>query len=640
MEDVSSSVYRHMCKYVVGTENHVKTIRLINTVCDNLSSDDIKVIITSGSFGEGLQMLGSDLDLMFVLKDIEVHDNRTPIVFSRSKTNFTMMTEGTKPGFVMLQLIGSPHPLFCKKCRMGNYLSNVLFKQTFLNELGPFVHGPCISDIHGRYDMAPSLHSKYWFKPASGWVVRSNNAWPYENTKQMIIDHGVLFVPIGAKGSPHEEFEWRISFSVAEKLLIYTFSQSQLLCYALMKILLKDVINTDSRCTDLLCSYYLKTIIFWISEELQPSVWTPDNLIPCFMRCFLRLIYCVQYQVCPHYFIPENNLFENKIEGLDRTNLIDTLRVLFSYGWRCMFFSKQISHVSFLPCNIQNDHSIFYYEDINKLLNSNVIIRVGSVSGKYNNFSRAVHNVMSYNSKKLKYLYTYFMSVMCNKHCQSVYLSSTINNKNQYKQYKTCLSYLLMNINHDTVSGWLILASFFYKENQYTKSLLIISYALSKCTPEKLFRGAELSVMQRLIVKWYSVQKQGVVHSLKKLLVDYVIFKTSTFIPMELLIEKIIFAIPPVVYAHFLSFLCHYHLNNVPELRNSLQDLQLTIDEDYFIGEDVIVRSTSYYCLGTALQLMGDKLSAKQAFTETVNLLNSFPLLIRRLKRLSIIAFW
>ncbi|XP_063416272.1 uncharacterized protein LOC134697916 [Mytilus trossulus] len=316
-----------MCKYVVGTENHVKTIRLMNTICDNLSSDDIKVIITSGSFGEGLQMIGSDLDLMFVLKDIEVHDSRTPIVFSRSKTNFSMMTEGTKPGFVMLQLIGSPHPLFCKKCRMDNYLSNVLFKQTFLNELGPFVHGPCISDIHGLFDMAPSLHSKSWFKAASGWIVRSNSAWPNENTKQLIIDHGVLFVPIGAKGSPHEEFEWRISFSVAEKLLIYTFSHTQLLCYALMKILLKDVINTDSRCTNLLCSYYLKTIIFWISEEIQPSAWTPANLIPCFMRCFRRLIYCVQYQVCPHYFIPENNMFENKIEGLARTNLIHTLHV-------------------------------------------------------------------------------------------------------------------------------------------------------------------------------------------------------------------------------------------------------------------------------------------------------------------------
>ncbi|CAC5425473.1 unnamed protein product [Mytilus coruscus] len=148
-----------MCQYVVGTENHVKTIRLMNTVCDNLSSDDIKVIITSGSFGEGLQMIGSDLDLMFVLKDVEVHNSRTPIVFSRSKTNFSMMTEGSKPGFPMLQLNGSPHPLFCKQCRMDNYLSNVLFKQTFLNELGPFVHGPCISDIHGRYDMAPSLHN-------------------------------------------------------------------------------------------------------------------------------------------------------------------------------------------------------------------------------------------------------------------------------------------------------------------------------------------------------------------------------------------------------------------------------------------------------------------------------------------------
>lgn len=54
---------------------------------------------------------------------------------------------------------------------------------------------------------------------------------------------------------------------------MYTCTHTQLLCYALMKKMLKDVIDLlvsiiDKDCGTILCSYFLKTIVFWISEEL------------------------------------------------------------------------------------------------------------------------------------------------------------------------------------------------------------------------------------------------------------------------------------------------------------------------------------------------------------------------------------
>ncbi|CAC5364435.1 unnamed protein product [Mytilus coruscus] len=387
----------------------------MNRVCDNLSCSEQIVPITSGSFGEGQQMCGSDLDIMYVSDYIEVHDNTTPIVFNPSKTYFSMMTDDTKP---------------------------------------------------------------------------------------------------------------------------------------------------------------------------------------------------------------ENNLFENRIEGLAKDDLIDTLRELLSYGWRCILFSKQLSFVSGVSCNVQHNPSILCYEDINKFLKSKIFYRVSTLKDENNNFSKAVYNIMSCSSKKLKYSHAYFMSALCNYKCQSIYLSSTISNKIQYKQHNTCLSYLLMNINHDTVSGWLMLASYFYKKKQYEKSLIIILYALSKCTLDKLFRETEFSVMQCLLVKWYLEQNQGVVRSLKFILADYVTFGYKTFFPMELIIRNSFLQVPPVVHAHFLSFLCHYHLNNVREYRRSLRDLQLTIAEKYFIGDDSSLKAASYYCLGTVLKTMRDLESANQAFIETVKLLH------------------
>ncbi|XP_071127411.1 uncharacterized protein [Mytilus edulis] len=639
-KDVSLSLYHYMCKTIVGTEHYVKTIRLMNSVCDHLSCDNSTVYITSGSFGEGLQIRGSDLDVMFVLKYIEVHDNITSIAFNPKTTYFSLMTEDTKPCYAMLRLKSSPCPIvrqLCGNVRGDAYLSNELFNKYFLTENSPVVHGPCISDKQGTTDIAYCLRSINWVTSASQWIIRSNNSWPNENTKQMIINHGLLFVPIGSKGSPHEKLEWRMSFSVGEKFLTYTFSHTQLLCYAMMKILLKDIINTDSRCSDLLCSYYLKTILFWISEELHPSSWTPGKLIKCFMRCFHRLIYCIEYSVCPHYFIPENNLFENKIEGLDRDNLIDTLRVLFSYGWRCILFSQQISHFV-LSCNVKNDQSFFRYDDFNILLESNVLGHVMTLIGSPHNFNRAVHNILFCLSRKSKYINAYFISAMCNRLHQALYMRSKISNKHKYNEYNHCLGYLLMNINHDIVSGWLMVASFLYKAKQYKKSLTIIEYALSKCTLEKIFYGTKLSVTQLRPIECHLIQKQGFVRSLKFVMADYIVFGTCQFIPMELLMSIKLCEIPPVVYGHFLSFLCHYHLNNVRECGNSLRDLQTTIFKNYFMRNEPISQSISYYCLGTANQLIGDHVSAKQAFNVTLELLQPYPYYIKQFKRLSLVA--
>lgn len=49
-----------MCQNIVGTADYVKQIRLMNAVRDNLTSNNFGTYITSGSFGEGLEMRGSD----------------------------------------------------------------------------------------------------------------------------------------------------------------------------------------------------------------------------------------------------------------------------------------------------------------------------------------------------------------------------------------------------------------------------------------------------------------------------------------------------------------------------------------------------------------------------------------------------
>ncbi|XP_071124020.1 uncharacterized protein [Mytilus edulis] len=313
---MSIALYRYLCQHIVGSEDHVKQIRLMNAVRDNLHSDKKETIITSGSFGEGLDMRGSDLDIMTVSRTIEVYDNIKPF-FSPSITYFSMKKEDVKPGFTQLKLNYSSQQSLLKQCEEQNgkhYLSSTLYKQRKINESSdcltkslPMIHGPCISDPEGSSDLAFCLHCNTWVSPAHQWITRSNNSWPSYNVKQCIIKHGVLFVPIGVKGSPKEDLEWRVSFSVGEKFLINTFTHTQLLCYALLKIILKDVIATFSECEDLLCSYFLKTIVFWISEEVPQSLHCQRRVQQIPRTClFIILVPLITIATHPSQPLPQS----------------------------------------------------------------------------------------------------------------------------------------------------------------------------------------------------------------------------------------------------------------------------------------------------------------------------------------------
>ncbi|XP_063414131.1 uncharacterized protein LOC134696335 [Mytilus trossulus] len=627
---ISLALYRYMCQNIVGSENHVKNLRLMSTARDNMTCNKYIIPITSGSFGEGLEMRGSDLDVMFVNKDMEVYEN----VLTSLNSNvlyLSVETDDVKAGFAQLQVKQNYSLVeYIEEHNGKHYFSSTLYKQALERNSGSdnVIHGPCISDKEGTHDYAMCFHCSTWISQASHWITRSNNSWPSYKVKQSILKHGVLFVPIGVKGSPKEDIEWRISFSVGEKFLINTFTHTQLICYALLKILLKDVISTDSECEDLLCSYFLKTIIFWISEELPQSIWKPENLIHCFMRCLSRLIYSVDYSICLHYFIPENNLFENKIEGRARRILLDKLYKLHSYGWRCLLFSDQLSNFQVsMWMNPIEPHTLHTIESANTA-NSKLLYLAchmyNVVEQDTNVYKRGIHQIISCYQSSLKYLHTYCLSVLCGRYAQCVPLnSSRNNNKHQYKQYKSCLCTLLQNIYHDSVSGWLMLASFFYRKKENSKALHILMYSISKCTSEKIHRFMDMSDMNVRLLNLQVFKRKSNVQMLKVLLVDFLNFtKDSWLIPYELQIEvkNHDFYISSIVYAYFLKLLCHYHLNNVRQCQDCLRTLQLIIDESFLIENDELFQSESYKVLGIALQLLGKSESTRHACMRSVEL--------------------
>jgi hypothetical protein len=109
------------------------------------------------------------------------------------------------------------------------------------------------------------------------------------------------------------------------------------MCYGLLKIFLKEALNVeDENGKSLLCSYFMKTVLFWVIQENRSFVWSPPNLLSGFWMCFTHLISCVQWGELPNFFILENNMFRTKIRGGSKERLCGRMYELYDKGIACL----------------------------------------------------------------------------------------------------------------------------------------------------------------------------------------------------------------------------------------------------------------------------------------------------------------
>ncbi|CAG2198443.1 unnamed protein product [Mytilus edulis] len=158
---ISIALYRYLCQHIVGSEDHVKQIRLMNSVRDTLSSKEESVIITSGSYGEGLDMRGSDFDIMMVSSILEVYED-LKLQFNPTKTYFSMETDDVKPGYAKLKLDYSRYQYILKQCEEQNdtvtpNISIALYRYLCQHIVGSEDHVKQIRKMNAVRDNVPSI---------------------------------------------------------------------------------------------------------------------------------------------------------------------------------------------------------------------------------------------------------------------------------------------------------------------------------------------------------------------------------------------------------------------------------------------------------------------------------------------------
>ena len=385
-----------MLDKVIGSERAIN----INRTATNLGDDVLRkqcevaeyswVPRFSGSKGEGFRFKSSDDDWLLISRDIKVIPSDSyAAIYDQNTTLLVIDNNSTKPGYTLLRLRGEPRNLHgtlpsenlltSKKYwkeglipysieyfpKLGYYLSSEKWRDflssSSLNQETEFEHGPCVSGklTHDmEYDNAFALQCDTWPSNAQYCVKRlCHSKWPSHDTVLSIVNDGVLFVAIGAKKSSLVSLEWRISFNLAERKLVYSMNHTQFLCYGLLKIFLKEAIEVNPNVKGLLCSYFLKTALFWEITSSK-NQWNPSLLLANFWNCFRRLMQWISCSLCPNFFIPENNMFEGKIEDRNRTMLLQHLNSLYSEGFPCLLRCPSLSKGFF---------NIMYYEPLEEV---------------------------------------------------------------------------------------------------------------------------------------------------------------------------------------------------------------------------------------------------------------------------------
>lgn len=135
---------------------------------------------------------------------------------------------------------------------------------------------------------------------------------------------------------------------------MYSMNHCQFLTYGLLKLFLKEVINHQPNETnELLCSYHMKTTVFWAIQQNTLPHCCPQNLLVGFWVCIKLLLKWVYEGFCPNFFIPQNNLFLSKLYGSAQSRLFLQLHELYKKGFQgCLLQCSTLrSHIIDALCN-------------------------------------------------------------------------------------------------------------------------------------------------------------------------------------------------------------------------------------------------------------------------------------------------
>ena len=317
-----------------------------------------------GSMYEGTSTEGllPDIDVARILPHMPVI---TDIANCPSYNSYLLVPE-EQPGYVRLQLVhnGDVQWERCPEVDLVKYhhlsvdmnnrvclIQNVSMEELTLAGIywkeGPAFHADAIKGMTSQ-DTVLALSCTEWPECAQEWLSRKRIlGWPSKELIKQCKSLGFIVVSACHPASDEKQFQWRISFSHPERLLVTQFNSVQLKCYILLKIIKEDLIKQYIK-EDTLTSYHLKTCMLYILENTPSELWVPETLVGCLIMCLQQIHLWIRDEKIPNYFIPE----ENMLDRITKPELRRKLAARIDWILNC--------EIRDVLCNLQTDNIGYY----------------------------------------------------------------------------------------------------------------------------------------------------------------------------------------------------------------------------------------------------------------------------------------
>uniref|UniRef100_A0A8W8LID8 Mab-21-like HhH/H2TH-like domain-containing protein n=1 Tax=Magallana gigas TaxID=29159 RepID=A0A8W8LID8_MAGGI len=448
-----------------------------------------------------------------------------------------------------------------------------------------------------------------------------------------IVRNGCHFVAIGHPFGTHEQEEWRFSFSQAEYKLVYSMNHCQFLTYGLLKVFLKEVINHQlEESNKLLCSYHMKTTVFWAIQQNTLPHWCPQNLLTGFWVCFKLLLRLVYEGVCPNFFIPQNNMFLTKVHGSAQNRLFLQLHDLYKKGLACLLQSSSIrSYIIDVLCNSRlsmcTDESMMRCEvdyDLELVKESDK-----AVAPTVNLFglTKVIHAIEQLVDSPL----THYQLVTLQRFTASLFQCTAFqlynmytnigSNKQMYIADKMSCHMLKLAAKFGCVSDMLYIAMHYYKTLRYREALSVIEMTKVKLAQPYLMyhRRVDRERYTEAVggQSWSTKIRQAVA---KDIILDNEICYISELIAEQqsaLQNEEFSLFIPVFVMLHFLEFLCYRHIDTTLS-KAALDELQVLVHHDQGRYIRDVLRDISWEILGICQQITGNLQAALYSYQQSL----------------------
>ncbi|KAL3855470.1 hypothetical protein ACJMK2_014681 [Sinanodonta woodiana] len=313
-------------------------------------SYDASTFVLGGSHAEGTTLDDSDSDGMRVVPNVTLCNESKDAKRFEGHV-FLMDSRKCRPGFTRLvpleikedtsflaEVVRNTEGLFQSDVDGGTYMSSQRFvgglvyshKRKMQDIPVHRPHGPCatvvqdlrdynISNIES--DVAYAFRICSWPSEADEWTSRERHySWPSPETINKIRQHDCHAVAVGDPKSEFRNLEWRISFLLGERELVWSFNDTQIQCYYILKYLLKK--HLDALAPDQLSSYHMKTLMFWQCEESDSGIWNSVNLLSCVKKCLEKLKDYIERKELQHFFDRKRNLLLSKFENVEEKDRV------------------------------------------------------------------------------------------------------------------------------------------------------------------------------------------------------------------------------------------------------------------------------------------------------------------------------